>query len=176
MPACVLGTAAPRHHDALRELGAEPIDYDDPRLADHVRELAPAGVDAAFAQLGGPSFKRSFGLLARGGTLVAYGTASQRDDTNNIALTFIGLYARLGLWSLLPNGRRALFYNFWGGKLVRPERFRRRLASDLTSVLALLRDGAITPQVAAQFVLHDAAAAMTLAESRTVRGKVVLVP
>jgi NADPH2:quinone reductase len=172
----VLGTASPRHHDALRELGAEPLDYGDPRLADRVRELAPDGVAAAFDHLGGPSFRRSFDLLARGGTLVAYGTASQRDDTNNIALTFIGLYARLGLWSLLPNGRRALFYNFWGGKLVRPERFRRRLASDLTSVLALLRDGAITPQVAAQFVLRDAAAAMTLAESRTVRGKVVLVP
>ena len=91
-------------------------------------------------------------------------------------LSFTALYARLGLWSLLPNGRRALFYNFWGGKLVTPKRFRRRLASDLTSVLSLLRDGAITPQIAAHFPLRDAGAAMTLAESRTVRGKVVLVP
>jgi NADPH:quinone reductase-like Zn-dependent oxidoreductase len=43
-------------------------------------------------------------------------------------------------------------------------------------VLALLREGAITPQVAAHFPLREAGAAMTLAESRTVRGKVVLVP
>ena len=112
-----------------------PIDYNDPRLADRVRELAPDGVDAAFDHLGGPSFKRSFDLLARGGTLVAYGTASQRDDTNNLVLAFTALYARLGLWSLLPNGRRAHFYNFWGGKLATPKRFRRRLAADLTSVL-----------------------------------------
>jgi NADPH:quinone reductase-like Zn-dependent oxidoreductase len=119
---------------------------------------------------------RSFDLLARGGTLVAYGTATQRDETNNLVLSFTALYARLGLWSLLPNRRRALFYNFWGGKHVRPERFRRRLASDLTSVLSLLRDGAIAPQVAAHFPLRDAGAAMTLAESRTTRGKVVLVP
>lgn len=172
----VIGTASPRHHDALRELGVEPIDYEDPQLADRVRALAPAGVHAVFDHLGGASFRRSFRLLARGGTLVAYGTATQLNDTNNIVVTFLGLYARLGLWSLLPNGRRALFYNFWGGKGLRPARFRRRLASDLSSVLALLREGAIAPQVAARFPLHEAGAAMTLAESRTVRGKVVLVP
>jgi len=172
----VIGTASPRHHDALRELGAEPIDYDDPRLGDRVRELAPGGAQAVFDHLGGPSFERSFALLARGGTLVAYGTASQRDDTNNVLLTFVGLFARLGLWSLQPNGRRALFYDFWGGKHVRPRQFRRRLASDLSSVLALLDQGAITPQVAARFPLREAGKAMELAESRTVRGKVVLVP
>jgi hypothetical protein len=31
-------------------------------------------------------------------------------------VTFTRLYARLALWSLLPNHRRALFYNLWGGK------------------------------------------------------------
>ena len=171
----VIATASPRHHDALRELGTEPIDYDDPQLAARVRELAPGGVDAVFDHLGGPSFERSFGLLARGGTLVAYGTASQRDDTNNLILTFVGLFARLGLWSLKPNGRRALFYDFWGGKHIRPRRFRRRLAADLSSVLALLDQGAIAPQVAARFPLPEAGKAMQLAESR-MRGKVVLVP
>ena len=116
----VIATASPRHHDALRELGTEPIDYDDPQLAARVRELAPGGVDAVFDHLGGPSFERSFGLLARGGTLVAYGTASQRDDTNNLILTFVGLFARLGLWSLKPNGRRALFYDFWAASTSAP--------------------------------------------------------
>ena len=42
----VIGTASPRHHDALRELGAEPIDYDEAGLTDRVRELAPDGVHA----------------------------------------------------------------------------------------------------------------------------------
>jgi NADPH:quinone reductase-like Zn-dependent oxidoreductase len=172
----VIGTASPRHHDALREMGAEPIDYNDPSLSDRVRELAPDGVDAVFDHLGGPSFERSFKLLARGGTLVAYGTAAQLNDTNNIIATFAGLYARLGLWSLLPNRRRALFYNFWGGKLVQPARFRKRLASDLTEVLSLLAGGSLTPHVAARIPLRDASRAMTLAESRTIYGKVVLVP
>jgi NADPH2:quinone reductase len=37
----VIGTASPRHHDALRALGVEPIDYRSPDLAARVRELAP---------------------------------------------------------------------------------------------------------------------------------------
>lgn len=172
----VIGTASPRHHEALRELGVEPLDYNDPRLSDRVRELEPDGVAAAFDHLGGESFRRSFDLLASGGTLVAYGTASQRDDANNLLATFLGIFARLSLWSMLPNGRKALFYNFWGGKIVRPERFRRHLSSDLRSVLTLLARGAVKPQVAARIPLADAAEAMTLAESRTVYGKVVLVP
>ena len=172
----VIGTASPRHHDALRQMGAEPIDYGDPSLRDRVRELAPDGVDAVFDHLGGPSYERSFSLLARGGTLVAYGTAAQLNDTNNLILTFVGLYARLGLWSLLPNRRRALFYNFWGGKLIQPARFRKRLASDLTNVLSLLTDGSVTPHVAARIPLREASRAMALAESRTMYGKVVLVP
>jgi NADPH:quinone reductase-like Zn-dependent oxidoreductase len=172
----VIGTAAPRHHDALRAMGAEPIDYNDPHLADRVKQLAAGGVDAVFDQIGGPSFERSFKLLARGGTLVAYGTAGQRDDTNNVLATGMAVYSRLGLWSLMPNGRRALFYNFWAGKTISPKRFWRRLAADLSSVFSLLAKGAITPHVAARMPLADACAAMSLAESKTAYGKVVLIP
>ncbi len=42
----VIGTASTQKHDYLRELGAVPTTY-GPGLADRVRELAPAGVDAA---------------------------------------------------------------------------------------------------------------------------------
>jgi NADPH:quinone reductase-like Zn-dependent oxidoreductase len=172
----VIGTAAPRHHDALRALAAEPIDYTDPHLSDRVRQLAGGGLDAVFDHIGGPSFKRSFELLGRGGTLVAYGIASQKDDTNNVLVTGMGVYSRLMLWSLIPNGRHALFYNFWAGKTVSPKRFWGRLAADLQSVFALLADGAIVAHVAARMPLADASAAMSLAESRTAYGKVVLIP
>jgi len=73
----VIGTASPRHHDALRALGVEPIDYRDPDLAARVRELAPCGVDAVFDHLGGASVTRSYRLLNRTGTLVAYSIASK---------------------------------------------------------------------------------------------------
>lgn len=107
----VIGTASPRHHAALRELGVEPVDYHDANLAARIRELAPGGVDAAFDNLGGSSFRRSFDMLARGGTLVAYGTAASATTTTTLC-----------------------------------------------------------------FPLQEAAAAMTLAGSRTVRGKVMLTP
>jgi NADPH:quinone reductase-like Zn-dependent oxidoreductase len=173
----VIGTAAPRHHDALRELGVEPVDYGDPDLAGTVRAMAPNGVDAVFDHLGGPSFQRSFDLLAAGGTLVAYGLQAQLADPGNMIVTFMRVYARLIGWSLLPNhGRSAVFYNFWGGKRVRPSAFRRRLAADLTNIVTLLRDGVLTARVGARIPLERAAEAFSLAESGTVSGKVVLVP
>jgi NADPH2:quinone reductase len=172
----VIGTASPRDHAVVRGLGAEPVDYRDPDLPARVRELAPGGVAAVFDHLGGASFKRSFDLLHRGGTLVAYGTASQRDDDGSLLLTFAGVFVRLTAWTVLPNGRRALFYNFWAGRSVRPAAFRRRLAADLTVLLGLLAQGAITGQVAARIPLREAGRALALAESHTVSGKVVIEP
>ena len=172
----VIGTAAPRQHDALRALGVEPVDYRDPALADRVRALAPEGVDAVFDHLGGPSFARSFRLLAPEGTLVGYGTAARRDDANNVLVMFLGILARFTAWSLLPNdGRRASFYNLWGGSRLRPRRFRRRMRTDLASVLRLLAEDVITARVAARVPLREAGTALAMAESKP-DGKVVLVP
>jgi NADPH:quinone reductase-like Zn-dependent oxidoreductase len=173
----VIGTASPRHHDALRTLGVEPVDYHDPDLAATIRTLAPAGLAAVFDQLGEASFARSFQLLAPSGTLVAYGLQGQLDQPGSPVITFAKVYAKLISWSLRPNrGRTAVFYNFWGGKIVRPAAFRRRLAADLTNLVELLRDGTLTGRVGRRMPLTDAAGAMTAAESGTVSGKIVLVP
>lgn len=173
----VIGTASRRHHDALRELGAEPVDYHDPDLAGTVRAMVPDGFDAVFDHLGGPSFQRSFDLLAPHGTLVAYGLQSQLGDGGNMVVTFMRMYAKLVGWTLRPDhGRSAVFYNFWGGKIVRPTAFRRRLAQDLTSIVTLLRDGVLTARIGARIPLERAGEALALAESGTVSGKVVLVP
>ncbi len=128
-----------------------------------------------FDHVGGPGVVHSWRLLRRGGTLVSYGTAATKDETGNSRLPLLKLVARLLLWNGLPNGRSAHFYNIWAGRR-RPETFRRRLSEDLTQVLRLLADGVLTPQIAARFPLADAASALELAESRTVAGKVVIVP
>ena len=47
----VIATASPRNHDLLRSLGAEPVAYGE-GLADRVRELAPAPVNAALDLVG----------------------------------------------------------------------------------------------------------------------------
>jgi NADPH2:quinone reductase len=171
----VIGTASERHHAALRELGVIPVDYRDPQMYQRIREIAPDGVDAVFDHVGGPGITESWRLLRRGGTLVSYGTAATKNEEGDSRLPVLKLFARLVMWHLLPNGRSARFYNFWAGRR-RLDSFRARLREDLTSVLGLLADGALTAQVAARFPLSEAGSALALAESRTVAGKVVILP
>lgn len=172
----VIGTASARHHDAVRKLGAIPVDYRDPAMYQRIRELAPDGVDAVFDHVGGAGLQESWTLLRRGGALVNYGSAATKDEPGNAMLPVLKLFGRLLLWNFLPNGKRAGFYNFWAGKRFRPAAFRARLRDDLTEVLHLVRDGVLTPQIAARIPLSEAASALALAESRTVLGKVVIVP
>jgi NADPH:quinone reductase-like Zn-dependent oxidoreductase len=172
----VIGAASPRHHEALRAAGVEPVDYADPDLAARVRALAPDGVAAVFDNVGGETTRTAFGLLARGGTLVSYAIIDAVSGTGSLGLPFAKAIGRNLWWSALPNGRRATFYDLWSGHAVRRARFRRHLETDLAAVLELLNQGVLTPVVAARFPLAEAAAALTLAESRTSSGKILLVP
>jgi len=169
----VIGTSSPRHHAALRELGVLPVDYHDPDLAARVRELAPDGVDAVFDHIGGKSIARSWSLLAKGGTLVSY---AMLKDSGPMIPAFVALLAQLAWLNALPNGRRAGFFDVWGGKLLRPQRFRSHLRADMSAVFALLADGTLRPQIAARLPLTSIREAVELAESHTIVGKVVLVP
>ncbi|MFB7507105.1 medium chain dehydrogenase/reductase family protein [Streptomyces broussonetiae] len=172
----VIGTASPRHHDALRELDVTPVDYRTGDVPARVRELAPGGVDAVFDHVGGRSVIDSWHLLAPGGTLVSYGSASTRDDTGSKQWPVLKILARTCLWNTLPNGRSAHFYNIWAGQKFHKDRFRARLHTDLTEVFTALGRGDITAPVAARLPLTSAAEALRLAESGTVTGKVVLTP
>jgi NADPH:quinone reductase-like Zn-dependent oxidoreductase len=172
----VIGTASKQHHDALRALGVTPIDYRTDDLAARVKELAPGGVAAVFDHVGGPGLADSWTMLAKGGTLVSYGSASTKDDAGNSRLPVLKLIARLMWWNLAPNGRSASFFNLWAGKARSPERYRAQLREDLGRVFDLLARGAITAQVARTFPLADAAAALRYAESGGVAGKVVILP
>lgn len=172
----VIGTASARHHDALRESGVTPVDYRTQDVAARVRELAPGGVDAVFDHVGGRSVVDSWHLLAPGGTLVAYGSASTRDDEGSKQWPVLQLLGRVWWWNALPNGRHAYFFNVWAGRALARNRFRARLRADLTQVFAALQRGEVTAQIAAELPLTRIADAVRLAESGTVAGKVVLNP
>ncbi|MFD0310463.1 medium chain dehydrogenase/reductase family protein [Streptomyces sp. NPDC127119] len=172
----VIGTASARHHEALVAKGVVPVDYRTEDVAARVRELAPGGVDAVFDHVGGRGIVDSWRLLAPGGTLVAYGSASTRDDEGSKQWPVFKLLGRVWLWNALPNRRRACFYNVWAGRALGKNRFRARLRTDLTQVFAAFRRGEVTAQIAAQLPLVKAADALRLAESGTVAGKVVLNP
>jgi NADPH:quinone reductase-like Zn-dependent oxidoreductase len=79
----VIGGASPRHHDALRAAGVEPVDYNDPNLAGRVRELSPGGVDAVFDDIGGPMMRVSTGCWRCEGLLSA--TPSSRGSVTPAA-------------------------------------------------------------------------------------------
>jgi NADPH:quinone reductase-like Zn-dependent oxidoreductase len=171
----VIGTASARHHDQLRQWGAIPVERGDDVPA-RVRELAPGGVAAVFDHVGGAGIVDSWRMLARGGTLVCYGTAATRDVPGNARLPVLALFARLAAWNLLPNGRRALFFNIWAGRARDGRGFRARLREDLGAVFGLLAEGAIRARVARTFPLTEAAAALGYAESGAASGKVVQLP
>ncbi|MGW2909594.1 medium chain dehydrogenase/reductase family protein [Streptomyces asoensis] len=172
----VIGTASARHHDALREQGVVPVDYRTGDLAARIRALVPGGADAVFDHVGGRGIVDSWRLLAPGGTLVSYGTASTRDDEGSKQWPVLKLLGRLWLWNALPNRRRAYFFNVWAGRAFARNRFRSRLRADLTQLFAALQRGDVTPRIAARLPLAQVAEALRLAESGTVAGKVVLHP
>ena len=172
----VIGAASPRHHDALRAAGVEPVDYADPEWAAHVRALAPNGVDAVFDNIGGETTRLAWRLLAPGGVLVSYAIVAATSGTGGLGLPFLTAIGQAVLWSALPNGKRATFYDLWAGHSTRKARFRSHLEADLASVFALVADGTITPTIAARFPLSEIVSALTLAESRTLNGKVILLP
>lgn len=170
----VIGTASERHARAVETLGARWVDYRG-NVPTQVREMAPGGVAAVFDHIGGPGIGVSFRLLAPGGTLVSYGTASTKNDQGNSRLPVLQLLARLALWNALPNRRKAHFFNLWAGKR-NATAFRKRLTGDLSTVLQMAASGKLQAQVAAQLPLTEVVRAVELAESRTVVGKVVLIP
>ncbi|MEU1056423.1 medium chain dehydrogenase/reductase family protein [Streptomyces sp. NPDC005876] len=171
----VIGTASARNQEAVRAMGAVPVDYRGDVLA-RVRELAPGGVAAVFDHVGGKGIEDSWRMLAPGGTLVSYGSAATRDQPGNGALPVLKLVARLMLWNALPNGRRAHFFNLWAGRARHLAVYRAELREDLTRVFGLLRDGTVTARIDRVYPLAQAAEAMRYAESGAVVGKVVLAP
>jgi NADPH:quinone reductase-like Zn-dependent oxidoreductase len=85
--ATVYATASERKHGRLKELGAQPLDYDDPRVA----ELE---ADVVFDPLGARTFGRSVEALARDGRLVTPGAVGDPNLSVNV-WALVGKRARI---------------------------------------------------------------------------------
>jgi NADPH:quinone reductase-like Zn-dependent oxidoreductase len=170
----VIGAASPRHHAALKAKGVIPIDYNDINFSESVRKIAPAGVDAVFDNIGGDSIARSFGLLKPGGTLVSSAIAFALESSKSVVMLFLVLMVKLFWLNILPNKRKAVFYNIWTGK--GSGKFRAQMKADFSELMLLLRKGVLKPEIAAKFPLEKIRDAMELAESRTTYGKVIIIP
>ena len=79
----MIATASPANHDWLRELGAEPLDYNDPDVPARVREVTgDGGADAAIDLFGGDGREQAFASLRSGGRLISIASPppEKRDD------------------------------------------------------------------------------------------------
>jgi synaptic vesicle membrane protein VAT-1 len=167
--ALVLGTASLRKHDAVRELGAEPIDYRQD-VAAAVRALAPNGVDAVFDHLGGDSLSQSYGLLADGGILINYGSASTLNENNHWLVPYLRTMRTFGgfvLGKLIGRGRgrRSTFYYVKAGAAFN---------TALPEVYKLVETGKLTPAIEARLPITQAAEGLRMLMDGKVTGKIVL--
>lgn len=144
----VIGTASPKRHADLAELGVEPVAY-GAGLLERVRELAPNGIDAAFDTVGSDeALEVSLALLsdpARFVTIVNFAAA-------------------------LAAGGQAI----GGGPGADPGQ-EVRAAARLT-LAALLADGTIDVEIARSFPLAEAREAYEYLMTGHAGGKVILEP
>jgi NADPH:quinone reductase-like Zn-dependent oxidoreductase len=97
--ATVYATASDSKHDRLRDLGAEPLSYDDPKIDD-------LGADVTYDPVGGGAFEHSLASLAPGGRLVTPGAV----DSPMVSVN---------LWALI--GKRARIFGTGSASVTREE-------------------------------------------------------
>jgi NADPH:quinone reductase len=142
----VIGTASEGHHARLRELGAEPTVYGD-GLADRVRALAGAGVDAAIDCVG-------------------------TQEAVGVSLELVADRDRIASIAAFPHGAQAGIRMLGGGPGADPgTEIRKAARLELT---ALAEQGRLTVDARA-FALDDVAAAHRESRAGHVTGKLVLV-
>jgi NADPH:quinone reductase len=165
----MFGTASQPKHELVTTLGATPIDYRSENFVVRIKQLAPGGVDCALDPIGGKNWLASYRCLRPGGTLVCYGASSAVVEGKLSA----GLgFATLGLLKLIPDGKRAYWYNIKTLRDSRPDWFR----EDLSKLFTLLAARKIHPVIAARLPLREAARANEMLEKAQVSGKIVLLP
>ena len=165
----MFGTASAPKHELVATLGAVPIDYRTENFVDHIRHSAPEGLDCVLDPIGGKQWWASYSCLRRGGSLVCFG--AQAAISKGKLSAGLG-FALLGLMKILPDGKRANWYNVKNLRNQRPEWFR----EDLSRLFALLSARQIQPVIAARFPLRDAPRANELLETSQVSGKLVVLP
>lgn len=168
--AMVLGTASSAKHEAVRALGATPIDYRAEDVPTRVRELAPHGVDVVFDHLGGDSLQTSYDMLADGGILVNYGSATTLNENNHWLVPYLRTTRRFATWWLgkplgKGRGRRATFYYVKPGPS-----FNRAL----TEVFRLVAAGELLPPIDQRLPMTEAAEGLRLLIAGKATGKIVL--
>ena len=152
---------SPEKADLARAAGADHvIDYRAQDFGDAVEAAAgPRPLDVVYDGVGSATFARGLDLLRPRGTMVTFGNASGPVDP-------------LAPLTLMRKGSLYLTRPTLHDYTATTEELRTR-AADL---FALVASGALEVRVAARLPLAEAAEAHRLLESRTITGKLLLVP
>lgn len=167
----VYGTASAAKHDVVKRFGATPIDYRTEDVQARVmQETAGKGVDIVFDTLGGASWGRSYRCLKRGGMLVGFGALQMSTGEEKLPSLLWGFARLLGLWKLLPDGRKSTFYNIQTRREQHPEEFKQ----DVQALFALLLEGKLTPAIEATVKLDQVPDVHRRIDNAEIAGKVVV--
>ncbi len=166
----VLGTASPGKHDAIRSFGVDQaIDYTRPGWEKDVEQ-----VDVVMDAIGGPSFRRSYGLLRAGGRLVAFGASSVMSGEKRNIVTAARAAIRMPRFNLIKQMSESK--TVVGLNMLTLWDELGSLEPYMNAIEELLEQGALNPVVAESFPFDRAPDAHRyIAERRNV-GKVVLTP
>ena len=141
----VFGTASPKNHAGLIELGASPFAYSDKSWINAMQR--GGGVDVVFDALGFESYDESYSILRQGGRLVAYGLnlpALLGTPPRPVLPAVIKLLARnLAFWS----GKKTIFYYI--------TRDAKTFEPDLETLFDLAKSGKISVPIKAIYSLEN---------------------
>lgn len=171
----IFGTASAGKAGFVAEQGGIPIDYRAEDYARRVRAEAPDGIDAVFDGLGGDSWRGALPLLRPGGHLVIYGASSGFKNGRRSVPGLLSAALRAPRTSYLTYFQRGIGVTGYNSDVIipaHPDWYRH----DLTHLLGLLADGAITPAIHRIFPLAAAAAAQEELGTGRATGKIVLRP
>lgn len=171
--ATIIGTASARKHEFLRARGCHHcVDYGDAGWPDAVRARAGGkGVDLAIDPLGGPSWKKSFAVLRKGGRLGMFGISGAAGGGKLALLKMVLGMPRFHPLQLMP-GNRGVFGVQMHEMYGETDKFRAWMGEVLRGVEA----GWVRPHVDRVFPFDQAGAAHAHIEGRGNIGKVLLVP
>ncbi|MBR58961.1 MAG: alcohol dehydrogenase [Myxococcales bacterium] len=175
----ILGTASPRKHEMLEDLGVHhPIDYRNQDYEEVVRSICPEGVDIVLDPLGGPNWQKNRRLLRPFGRHVMYGVshlAAGRTKRSLLrVLSTFGTMKKLSPVALMQKSHSALGLNLLA--LADDPGSHGRIQDALEHLMTLFVEHVIDPRVDVIFPFSEAHLAHKYIQDRKNLGKVLLVP
>ena len=170
-----IGTASHAKQAAVRDRGAEAVDYEAEDVVARTRALSGGGVMAAFDHIGGGHFRKvSLPSLRVTGIGVLYGgyDATRGGKVHPLAIADLMLNSRFSAHALFGKSQTIAGYAVPAWREQRTQVYR----DDLATVLKLVGDGILNPLIAEIVPLSEVARAHRAMESRSVSGKIVLRP